>query len=156
MQQAADYKKQYFKGLKGSREFFEKVIRVVSNRGWIKNRYGRLYIVPKDLAYKGVNYLVQGTSADILSERMIEVDKYFRDKKSNILVQVHDEIICEVHNDELEEVAPHVQTLLQENTLGIPLEVDVEVCSPSWATKQDFALTKIPEPVTISDYIDWN
>ena len=156
MQQAADYKKQYFKGLKGSREFFEKVVRVVSSRGWIKNRYGRLYIVPKDLAYKGVNYLVQGTSADILSERMIEVDKYLQDRKSNILVQVHDEIICEVHNDELEEVAPHVQTLLQENTLGIPLEVDVEVCSPSWATKQDFALTKIPEPVTISDYIDWN
>ena len=156
MQQAADYKKQYFKGLKGSREFFEKVVRVVSSRGWIKNRYGRLYIVPKDLAYKGVNYLVQGTSADILSERMIEVDKYLQERKSNILVQVHDEIICEVHNDELEEVAPHVQTLLQENTLGIPLEVDVEVCSPSWATKQDFALTKIPEPVTISDYIDWD
>ena len=156
MQQAADYKKQYFKGLKGSREFFEKVVRIVSSRGWIKNRYGRLYIVPKDLAYKGVNYLVQGTSADILSERMIEVDKYLQDRKSNILVQVHDEIICEIHNDELEEVAPHVQTLLQENTLGIPLEVDVEVCSPSWATKQDFALTKIPEPVTISDYIDWD
>jgi len=156
MQQAADYKKQYFKGLKGSREFFEKVVRVVSSRGWIKNRYGRLYIVPKDLAYKGVNYLVQGTSADILSERMIEVDKYLQDKKSNILVQVHDEIICEVHNDELEEVTPHVQTLLQENTLGIPLEVDVEVCSPSWATKKDFALTEIPEPVTISDYIDWD
>ena len=156
MQQAADYKKKYFKGLKGSREFFEKVVRVVSSRGWIKNRYGRLYIVPKDLAYKGVNYLVQGTSADILSERMIEVDKYLQDRKSNILVQVHDEIICEVHNDELEEVAPHVQTLLQENSLGIPLEVDVEVCSPSWATKQDFTLTKIPEPVIIGDYIDWN
>ena len=87
---------------------------------------------------------------------MIEVDKYLQDRKSNILVQVHDEIICEIHNDELEEVAPHVQTLLQEHTLGIPLEVDVEVCSPSWATKQDFALTKIPDPVTISDYIDWD
>jgi len=155
MQQAADYKKKYFKGLKGSREFFEKVVRVVSSRGWIKNRYGRLYIVPKDLAYKGVNYLVQGTSADILSERMIEVDKYLQDRKSNILVQVHDEIICEVHNDELEEVAPHVQRLLQENSLGIPLEVDVEVCAPSWATKSDFKLTETPKPVTISDYIDW-
>ena len=155
MQQAADYKKKYFKGLKGSREFFEEVVRVVSSRGWIKNRYGRLYIVPKDLAYKGVNYLVQGTSADILSERMIEVDKYLQDRKSNILVQVHDEIICEVHNDELEEVAPHVQRLLQENSLGIPLEVDVEVCAPSWATKSDFKLTETPKPVTISDYIDW-
>ena len=156
MQQATEYKRRYFEGLQGSRQFFEKVVRVVSSRGWIKNRYGRLYIVPKDLAYKGVNYLVQGTSADILSERMIEVNKYLSDKKSNILVQVHDEIICEIHNDELQEITPKVQDLLQENSLGIPLEVDVEVCSPSWATKKDFALTELPEPVTISDYIDWN
>jgi DNA polymerase-1 len=156
MDQASEYKKQYFKGLKGSRQFFEKVVRVVSSRGWIKNRYGRLYKVPKTLAYKGVNYLVQGTSADILSERMIEVDKYLQEKKSNILVQVHDEIICEIHNDELNEVVPNIQQLLQENTLGIPLEVDVEVCSPSWASKKDFALTEAPEPVTISDYIDWD
>ena len=80
MQQATEYKRQYFEGLRGSKQFFEKVVRVVSSRGWIKNRYGRLYIVPKDLAYKGVNYLVQGTSADILSERMIEVNKYLSDK----------------------------------------------------------------------------
>lgn len=149
MSQASDYKKKYFKGLKGSREFFEKVVRVVSSRGWIKNRYGRVYVVPKDLAYKGVNYLVQGTSADILSERMIEVDKYLANKKSNILVQVHDEIICEVHDSELNEVTPNIQNLLQENSLGIPLEVDVEVCKPSWATKVDF------EPNVEEAKIDW-
>ena len=149
MQQATEYKRQYFEGLRGSKQFFEKVVRVVSSRGWIKNRYGRLYIVPKDLAYKGVNYLVQGTSADILSERMIEVDKYLADKKSNILVQVHDEIICEVHDAELNEVTPHIQNLLQENSLGIPLEVDVEVCKPSWATKKDF------KPNAPEDKIDW-
>ena len=149
MSQASDYKKKYFKGLKGSREFFEKVVRVVSSRGWIKNRYGRVYVVPKDLAYKGVNYLVQGTSADILSERMIEVDKYLSNKKSNILVQVHDEIICEVHDSELNDVTPNIQNLLQENSLGIPLEVDVEVCKPSWATKVDF------EPNVQEAEIDW-
>jgi DNA polymerase I len=154
MSQASDYKKKYFKGLKGSREFFEKVVRVVSNRGWIKNRYGRVYVVPKDLAYKGVNYLVQGTSADILSERMIEVDKYLADKKSNILVQVHDEIICEVHDSELNDVTPDIQNLLQENSLGIPLEVDVEVCKPSWATKVDFE-PNIEEP-KIDWSIDWS
>ena len=162
MQQASDYKKQYFKGLKGSQEFFEKVVRVVSSRGWIKNRFGRLYIVPKDLAYKGVNYLVQGTSADILSERMIEVHKYLQDKKSEILVQVHDEIICEVHNTELNDVTPNIQKLLQKNSLGIPLEVDVEICSPSWATKKDFTpvsndLPYIEEEEDIIEWaIDWS
>jgi len=161
MAQATAYKRQYFQGLRGSKQFFEKVVRVVSSRGWIKNRYGRLYVVPKDLAYKGVNYLVQGTSADILSERMIEVDKYLADKKSNILVQVHDEIICEIHKDEFKDAPRQIQDLLQQNSLGIPLEVDVEMCSPSWANKytwppKEFALTELPKPVTINDYIDWN
>ena len=92
----------------------------------------------------------------ILNERIIEVHKYLKGTKSSVLLQVHDEIICEVHNDELEEVTPHIQALLQENSLGIPLEVNIEVCSPSWATKKDFVLTEIPKPVTISEYIDWD
>ena len=134
----------------------------MSSRGWIKNRFGRLYVVPKELAYKGVNYLVQGTSADILSERMIEVHKYLQDKKSAILVQVHDEIICEIHNTELNDVTPQIQKLLQENSLGIPLEVDVEICSPSWATKKDFTPTSNDLPYieeeedTIEWAIDWS
>ena len=51
---------------------------------------------------------MQGTSADSLSERMLEVDKYLQDSITNILVQVHDVILCEVHNDELEEVTPNI------------------------------------------------
>jgi len=147
--EAGKYKKQYFEGMKGSKDFFDEVVRTVAIRGWIKNRYGRKYRINPDFAYKGVNYLVQGTSADLLSERMLKVDNYLEDKKSNILLQVHDEIICEVHDSELNEIPPNIQNLLQENSLGIPLEVDVEVCNPSWATKVPFELS-IEE-----DKIDW-
>ena len=126
------------------------------SRDWSKNIYGSVYLVPKDLAYKGVNYLIQGTSADLTSERMIVVSKYLADKKSIMLVQVHDEIICEVHNDELNQVTPQIQALLQENSLGIPLEVDVEICSPSWATKKPFSLTDVAVPDTLNDYRDWD
>mgnify|MGYP003309713575 CR=1 FL=1 len=78
--EAGRYKKQYFDGLKGSREFFNSVVKMVEMRGWIKNRYGRLYRINPELGYKGVNYLVQGTSADILSERLIAVSDYLADK----------------------------------------------------------------------------
>ena len=63
--EAVQYKGQYFKGLPGAKAFFASVIRAVEERGWIKNRYGRVYQIEKDIAYKGVNYLVQGTSADL-------------------------------------------------------------------------------------------
>ena len=136
--------------MKGSKDFFDKVVETVERRGWIKNRYGRQYLINKDFAYKGVNYLVQGTSADLLSERMLEVDNYLKDKKSNILLQVHDEIICEIHNTELEKVPYEIRDLLQTNSLDIPLVVDMEMCSPSWASKKDL------KPTVIEDWIDWS
>lgn len=147
--EAGKYKKQYFEGMKGSKDFFDKVIQTVESRGWIKNRYGRKYLINKDFAYKGVNYLVQGTSADLLSERMLEVDKYLEPKKSNMLLQVHDEIICEIHNTELDSVPYEIRDLLQTNSLNIPLVVDMEMCSPSWASKKDL------NPTIIEDWIDW-
>ena len=150
--EALQYKNSYFKGLPGSKEFFSSVMKAVQERGWIKNRYGRLYRIEKDIAYKGVNYLVQGTSADILNERMIKVYDYLKDKKSNILLQVHDEIICEIHDSELREVPSTIRGLLEENSLGIPLKVDMEICEPSWASKKDF---EEPVEVVLEDCIDW-
>jgi len=151
--EAFQYKKKYFAGISGSKSFIDKVSRTVATRGWVKNRYGRKYVIPEDLAYKGVNYLVQGTSADILNERIIKTHEYLKTKKSRILLQVHDEIICEIPNEEIREVPHEIQRLLEENSLGIPLKVDVEVCDPSWATKK--CLTDIPQPVTIEEAIDW-
>ena len=81
---------------------------------------------------------------------MIVIDDYLESTKSNILLQVHDEIICEIHDSELETVPFEIKKLLEINSLDIPLKVDMEICSPSWATKKDFVAT------TLADYIDWD
>ena len=147
----------------------------VLDRGYLYNKYKRYYAIESKYAYKGVNYLVQGTSADILSERMIEVHKYLQDTQSNILLQVHDEIICEIHNDEVNTITYEIKNLLENNSLNIPLKVDVEVCEPSWASKRDVTFVKqgdshwvlggkidlsdLPsrkEPEKIEDHIDWD
>ena len=135
--EAGQYKRKYFAGLKGSKEFFDSVVSTVENRGWIRNRYGRMYHIPSDFAYKGVNYLVQGTSADIMNERLIEAHRHLNGQKSNILLQVHDEIICEIHKDEIRTVPQEIQKILSVNSLGIPLQVDMELCDPTWASKVD-------------------
>ena len=149
-QEAGAYKKRYFAGLVGSKEFFDKVVDTVTEKGWIRNRYGRKYQIAPQFAYKGVNYLVQGTSADILSERMLVIADYLQDKQSSMLLQVHDEIICEVHNSELDTIPFKIKELLEVNSLDIPLKVDMEICYPSWATKANF------KPTTLDDYIDWD
>ena len=157
--EAGQYKRTYFQGLKGSKEFFDSVVQTVENRGWIKNRYGRVYHIPSELGYKGVNYLVQGTSADILNERLIEVHKALAETKSRVLLQVHDEIICEIHEDEIRTIPDIVQNLLKENSLNIPLQVDMELCDPSWATKIDLDKALANGHFTktsMEDYIDWD
>ena len=136
-QEAGKYKKRYFAGLKGSKEFFDTVVKTVEQRGWIKNRYGRIYRIPSKFAYKGVNYLVQGTSADIMNERLIEAHRHLAGQKSRVLLQVHDEIICEIHKDEIRTVPYEIQKILSTNSLGIPLQVDMELCDPTWASKVD-------------------
>ena len=150
---ALQYKKQYFAGLKGSKEFFDQVVQAVTIRGQIKNKYGRIYKIPQNLGYKGVNYLVQGTSADILSERMIEVDSYLQGTKSRLLLQVHDEVICEIHNDDLTTVPYKIKDIMEQNSLNIPLYVDMEVCDPSWATKKELT---VKEEYDILNDIDWD
>ena len=149
---AMKYKKQYFDGIKGSRQFFNSVMKTVAGRGWIKNRYGRVYVIPADISYKGVNYLVQGTSADILNERMIQVYDYLKDKKSKLLLQVHDEIICEIHDSELDSLPFEIQKLMETNSLDIPLRVDIDICKPSWATKEAF--DDRPRDI-LENYIEW-
>jgi len=151
--EAVQYKGQYFKGLPGAKTFFASVIRTVEERGWIKNRYGRIYQIDKDIAYKGVNYLVQGTSADILNERIIKVYEHLKNTQSHILLQVHDEIICEIHDNDLKYLPTEIRQLLEENTLGIPLKVDIALCKPSWATKVALSVTHVQEQV--ENYIDW-
>ena len=153
--EAANYKTTYLNNMKGSKRFFDAVVRTIKTRGTVRSRYNRIYKVPADFAYRGVNYLIQGTSADIMSERMVEVHKYLQNKKSNLLLQVHDEIICEIHEDEFDEVADKVKELMIVNTLNIPLEVDMEICDPSWAIKKD-ADEKETNIFKLEEHIDWS
>jgi len=148
--EAGQYKKQYFAAMEGSKDFFDKAVNKVALDGQIRSKYGRLYKIQRDFGYKGVNYLVQGLSADLLSERMLEVDKYLEGKKSNLLLQVHDEIICEIHDSELESVPYKIKELLKNNSLDIPLDVDMEIFQGSWAVKKDL------KPLTFDDLIDWD
>lgn len=156
MPKASQYKKRYLNSIVGAREFIKGVEKAVEERGWIKNRYGRVYKVLPEFSYKGVNYLVQGTSADILNERLIEISKFLEDKQSRMLLQVHDEIIFEIHDTEMDSIIEPIVQLMQTNSLNIPLFVDQEICTPSWANKQEVSDWLDNRKNDISQYIDWD
>ena len=85
-----------------------------------------------------LNTPVQGSSADILKKAMIEIYQEFKTKnlKSKMLIQVHDELVFNVLNDELEIVKEIVERVM-ENTyqLNVPLKVDIETGSDWYEAK---------------------
>ena len=77
-----------------------------------------------------LNTPIQGTAADILKKAMVELYEELnkRKLKSKILLQVHDELIINALNDEIDEVKSLVKEVM-ENTykLKVPLKVELEV-----------------------------
>ncbi|MEK6860825.1 MAG: DNA polymerase [Nanoarchaeota archaeon] len=137
-EEAKQYKNEYFKNIKGSRNFIYSVTNAAKNRGYVKNRFGRRYGIPEGREYVAVNFLIQGTSADILSIQMLELDKYYDSVDSHMLIQVHDELICEIPENRLNEISKRTKEILEDNSLGIPLVIETSLCDPSWAHKKKY------------------
>ena len=76
-----------------------------------------------------LNTPIQGTSADILKLAMIKIYKLLKEKnyKTKMLLQVHDELIFDVPNDELEEIKDLVKETMENiYKLSVPLKVSIE------------------------------
>ena len=66
---------------------------------------------------KAFNYLIQSTTADLVMERAVEIDKFLEGKKSFISHIVHDEIVIDLDDSE-RSVAPLIKNIFENNSLG--------------------------------------
>src|SRR5699024_3330194 len=81
-----------------------------------------------------MNTPIQGSAADIIKQAMIDLHSALADEKltSHMLLQVHDELIVEVPEDELEKVKQLVPEVMESNVeLNVPLKADVSY-GKSW------------------------
>src|SRR6202000_2846421 len=77
-----------------------------------------------------VNTPLQGTAADLIKLAMIRIDEVLRERKlkSRMLLQVHDELVFEVPEDEVEYMKALVEDRMENvHALSVPLKVDVGV-----------------------------
>jgi DNA polymerase I len=77
---------------------------------------------------EAVNHPIQGSAADIIKVAMIRLHEQLKDKfQARMLLQVHDELLLEVPESELDNVRPLVIELMSgAYTLDVPLKVEVE------------------------------
>jgi DNA polymerase-1 len=83
-----------------------------------------------------INAPMQGTAADIIKRAMITIDAWLEDKRpdARLVMQVHDELVFEVKEDQLEELKQAVVTRMAGAAkLDVPLIVDTGY-GPDWDT----------------------
>lgn len=130
----------YLETYPGIRDFQAKEIADAYANGYVRTLMNRKRVIEE---LKNKNYMIrlsgermalntpiQGTAADILKKAMVEIFGEFkkRNLKSKMLIQVHDELVFNVLDSELDEVKEIVRDIM-ENTfkIDVPLKVDIEV-----------------------------
>ena len=130
----------YLETYPGIRDFQAKEIADAYANGYVRTLMNRKRVIEE---LKNKNYMIrssgermalntpiQGTAADILKKAMVEIYREFnkRSLKSKMLIQVHDELVFNVLNDEIDEVSEIVRDIM-ENTfkIDVPLKVDIEI-----------------------------
>jgi DNA polymerase I len=118
-----------------------KIIEAHSLRGYVQNLYGRrYYLEDPNKAYKLANYNIQGTCADALKDAIIRLDTYLKDKKSKMVVPIHDEIQFAIHKDE-QHIVNDLMKIMQDafHWSLVPVTAGVEVTYTDWASKKEVA-----------------
>ena len=117
---------------------YQKLVRdSYTRRGFVKNRYGRRYYLgDRRFVYKLYNYIIQGTCADMLKEKIIEVDSFLKPYKTRFQMNIHDELSFEVYKGE-EFLIPTIKKMMEDvDWMTVPVVADVEVTHTNWAEKE--------------------
>lgn len=138
--QAQEYIDLYFARYPGVQAYMDSIRKRAAEQGYVETLFGRRLYLPEIRASNGmrrqaaertaINAPMQGTAADIIKLAMISVDQWLADKKLNarMIMQVHDELILEVPQDELEDVLSGLKARMSNAArLDVPLVVDVGV-----------------------------
>jgi DNA polymerase I len=134
------YIETYFERYKGVRAFIDRLLDETRREQKVRTIFGRVRPIPdiqsRNANLRGfaertaVNTPLQGTAADLIKLAMIRIDKLLAEKKlkSRMTLQVHDELLFDVPNAEVDEVRTLVQHEMESVIkLNVPLVVDVGV-----------------------------
>jgi len=128
----------YFEKYSGVRAFIDKTLEEARRDMKVKTLFGRVRPIPdinsKNANQRGfaertaVNTPLQGTAADLIKIAMIRIDAALRERglKSRMTLQVHDELVFEVPEDEVETMQSLVREQMEgAHALAVPLRVDM-------------------------------
>lgn len=142
--EAQRYMDLYFERYPGVLAYMERTRQQASEQGYVETLDGRRLYLPeinarnamrrKAAERAAINAPMQGTAADIIKRAMIAVDAWLQQSQPQVrmIMQVHDELVFEVPEAQVDEVVSHVRTLMEGSlALAVPLKVDIG-CGENW------------------------
>lgn len=136
--EAAQYIENYFETYPKIKGFLDGLVKQGKEQGYVTTLFGRRRPVPE---LKSSNFMqrsfgervamnapIQGTAADIIKIAMIRVNEALKERKlrTRLVLQVHDELLLEVYEEELEEVSRILEKeMKQAADLAVSLEIDM-------------------------------
>jgi len=138
--EAKQYIEDYFARYKGVKLYIDKVIAEAREKGYVTTLLNRRRYLPDILSRNhnlrsfaertAMNTPIQGSAADILKLAMLELNKVLEEQqpKTDILLQVHDELILDVPEEKVVEVGKLVNEIMSNAyNLVVPLKVDLKI-----------------------------
>jgi DNA polymerase-1 len=135
---AQHYMNTYFARYPGVQAYMEETRIQARDKGYVETLYGRRLYLPDINSSNGmrrqaaertaINAPMQGTAADIIKLAMIDVDAWIRqqDLPITMIMQVHDELVFEVPEMDVEEVSEKLKAIMESAAdLAVPLIADV-------------------------------
>ena len=136
--EAKEYVDLYFNRYPGVKSFMDLTRDNAKQNGFVETVYGRRLYLPEINARNAtrrqyaertaINAPMQGTAADIIKHAMIDIDIWISKANFNakMLMQVHDELVFEVHSKKLKEFVKEINDrMTKNNDLIVPLEIDI-------------------------------
>ena len=141
-EEAADYIKRYFERFPGIRDYMESTKAFARDKGYVETIFGRRAHYPEIRSPNpqvrafneraAINAPIQGSAADIIRRAMVRMDKALATgglEATDMLLQVHDELVFEAPEAEVERAIPLIRSVMEDAampaiSLAVPLQVD--------------------------------
>ncbi|WP_073014871.1 DNA polymerase I [Roseibium suaedae] len=144
--EAGDYIKTYFERFPGIRDYMEAIKKEVHANGYVTTIFGRKAHYPEVntsnpnmrafFERAAINAPIQGSAADILRRAMVRMEDRLNASRldAQMLLQVHDELIFEVPDDQVDATIPLVREVMEKACepslqLSVPLQVDARAAT---------------------------
>ncbi len=102
---------------------------IMGRRRYLQNINSQNNMLRSGAERNAINAPIQGSAADIIKIAMININSEFKKQslKSKMLLQVHDELVFDVHNSEKDRIQDIVKTTMESAVkLKVPLKIDLE------------------------------